>query len=519
MQIFPASCTTSTSRSLRLLALACAFFLTGPVYAFGLDEVGEVAQALAARDFQEVPDDLPKELRELSYDGYRDIRFLPDRALWRKEGLPFELMFFHRGKFATGRVGLYEVSEEGVRPIRYDRDDFDFGRNHLFSDAWGDLGIAGFRVHAALNSAQYKDELIVFLGASYFRALGAGQLYGLSARALAIDTVGAAAEEFPRFTTFWVERPAMGAHELVVYALLDSRRATGAYRFIVRPGKETVVDVQARLYLREGVATLGLAPLTSMFAHGAIQPRASDFRPQVHDSDGLSIAIGEGADGGEWLWRPLINPPNVLVTSFATNQLRGFGLMQRERDFAQYQDTEALYQRRPSVWIAPQGEWGAGRVELVQLPTPDETNDNIVAYWVPARAPAPGQPLEFSYRMHWQGEEQQRPPNGWTVQSRRGHGFVAQGQPDPREVQYVIDFDGPALRALPDAASPEAVISASANARVLESNVYRNAVTGSWRMTMRIDRFPSLQPVELRAFLQFATHVLTETWTSILPAD
>jgi len=490
--------------------------VAGTAAAFGLDEASEVAQALAAKPYRIPRDDLPAELRDLSYDAYRDIRFNSAHALWRGEGLPFEVMFFHRGKFQTGRVGISEISERGIRPISYERGDFDFGQNKLTPEAWGDLGFAGLRVHFALNGPQYKDELVVFLGASYFRALGSGQVYGVSARGLAIDTVGAGGEEFPRFTQFWLERPAPQANSLVIYALLDSPRAAGAYQFTVHPGAQTTVDVRARLYLRAGVATLGLAPLTSMFLHGAIAPRAGDFRPQVHDSDGLMLALGEG---GEWLWRPLVNPPQLLVSSFATGQLRGFGLMQREREFSRYEDTEAQYQRRPSVWITPQGSWGAGRVELVQIPTPDETNDNVVAYWVPQTLPPIGEPLELSYRMQWQGDDQQRPPNGWTVQSRRGHGYVAQGQPDARETQYVIDFDGPALRALGAQDTVDPVVSASANAQVLERNAFRNPVTGTWRMTVRLRRLASSQPVELRAFLQSANHAMTETWTTLIPAD
>src|SRR5205085_6387853 len=158
--------------------------------------------------------------------------------------------------------------------------------------------------------------------------------------------------------------------QVTVYALLESQRATGAYRFDIVPGAETVVRVQARLYLRAAatqVATLGIAPLTSMFFSGENQPRRGDFRPEVHDSDGLQVATGDG----EWLWRPLQNPARMTVTSFAVRELRGFGLMQRDRTFSSYEDTEARYERRPSAWVRPLSDWGPGRVELVQLPTPD----------------------------------------------------------------------------------------------------------------------------------------------------
>ncbi|MBC7955048.1 MAG: glucan biosynthesis protein G [Cytophagales bacterium] len=492
-----------------------------PALAFDFDDVAERARQLAAKPHVAATVALPAELKGLSYDQYRDIRFNPDKALWRKEGLPFELMFFHLGKFQTQPVAINEIVGGTARHIAFDRQDFNYGKNKLSPANWGDLGHAGFRVHYALNNPAHKDELVVFLGASYFRALGQGQHYGLSARGLGIDTVGGAGEEFPRFTEFWIERPAPQASTLVIHALLDSPRAAGAYRFTLRPGDSTVVDVQARLFLRAGVATLGLAPLTSMFQHGENQPRTNDFRPEVHDSDGLMVATGgDGTSGGEWLWRPLVNPKRTLVTSFAMRELKGFGLMQRDRTYANYEDTEAQYQQRPSAWVEPVGNWGPGRVELMQLPTADETNDNVVAYWVPERLPAAGQPLNFAYRLHWQGDKQQRPPSGWALQSRRGHGFVPQEQPrDPNEVQYVVDFDGPALRALPANAVVKAVVSAGANASIVDHNAYRNATTGTWRMTVRVTRLQPALPAELRAFLQTGDHALTETWTTILPPE
>lgn len=480
--------------------------------AFGFEDVAQRALELARLPHAPSPRALPTELKDLSYDQHRDIRFKPERALWRQEGLPFELMFFHLGKYQTQAVAIHEITPQGVRHIAFDRADFDYGKNRLSPASWGDVGLAGFRVHYALNSPDYKDELVVFLGATYLRALGQGQHYGLSARGLGLDSVGGRGEEFPRFTEFWVERPTAHASALVIHALLDSPRATGAYRFTVRPGEETAIDVQARLFLRAGVATLGLAPLTSMFQHGENQPRPGDFRPEVHDSDGLSIASGDG----EWLWRPLQNPKRTLVTSFALRELAGFGLMQRDRAFTSYEDIEAQYERRPSAWVEPQGSWGPGRIELLQLHTPDETNDNIVAYWVPERAPTPGQPLDFAYRLRWQGERQQRPPNGWTLQSRRGRGYT---ELDPDEVQFVVDFDGPALRSLPPGARVEAVVSAGAGGRIAESNAYRNDRTGSWRMTVRAQRTTPAQPLELRAFLHSDAHTLTETWTTIIQPE
>jgi periplasmic glucans biosynthesis protein len=500
-----------------IAGIALTLARAGAANAVGFQDVAERARALAGKPYAVVSAPLPQELNTLGYDRYRDIRFDPKKASWRDQALPFELQFFHRANRHTQQVAIDEIAGGSVRPIVFHAQDFDYGTTGLSPQRWGDLGFAGFRVHYALNTPSYKDELVAFLDASYFRALGRGQRYGLSARGLAIDTLAPKGEEFPRFVEFWVQRPARDARSLVIYALLDSPRATGAYRFTFQPGEDTVVDVQARLYLRDAVGTLGVAPLTSMYVHGANQPRAGDFRPQVHDSDGLMIAIGDGAGGAEWLWRPLVNPAQPLVTSFAAPELRGFGLMQRERRFASYEDTEARYELRPSCWIAPQSRWGPGRVELVQLPAPNEASDNIVAYWVPERMPKPGEPLNVAYRMHWQGDRQQHPPTGWTVQTRLGHG-PATGRGDPRELQYIVDFDGPALRALPNRAAVAAVVSSSANATVVEGNAYHNDATGTWRMTVRLNRLQASQPVELRAFLRHGNTALTETWTMIIPS-
>lgn len=492
----------------------------GPVGAFGFDDVAAQAQLQAQRPYRSVSRPPITELAGLTYDQYRDIRFRPDHALWRKENLPFELMFFHLGKFQTESVRINEVTARGTQHIRYKSADFDYGKNKLSPQTWGDVGFAGFRAHYALNGSAYKDELVVFLGASYFRALGAGQRYGLSARGLAIDTVGGQGEEFPRFTEFWIVRPAAEANTLTIYALLDSPRSSGAYQFDIRPGDETVMDVRARIFLRAKVATLGIAPLTSMFAFGENQPHRTDFRPEVHDSDGLMVATGDG----EWIWRPLLNPDHILTTSFSMRALRGFGLMQRDRNFSSYEDGEARYELRPSAWIEPVGSWGPGRVELMQLSTPDETNDNIVAYWVPEQQPAVGQPLDVAYSLHWQGTQQQRPPGAWVTQTRAGRGFAELAKD---EQQFVVDFTGPSLAALPADANVKAVVTAPANGQIMESNAYRVEATGAWRMTVRVKQLQPTQPTELRGFLQTddasksptgGTHVLTETWSNILPA-
>ena len=477
---------------------------------FGFDDVDRRARAAAEAPFTPAKT-LPRELQNLQYDQYRDIRYKPERFLWRDAKLPFEIAFFHQGWHFDQPVRVNEVTSGGVREITFNPDQFDYGANEVDARVLKGMGYAGFRVHFPVNTPKYKDEVLAFLGASYFRALGKDQRYGLSARGVAVDTAASSGEEFPRFVEFWLERPARDAQALTIYALLDSRRVTGAYRFALRPGVSTWIDVKARLYLREGVGKLGLAPLTSMFYFGENQPSAQgDYRPEVHDSDGLSIHLASG----EWIWRPLANPKRLMLSAFAAPDARGFGLMQRDRDFKRYEDLEAHYERRPSAWVEPRGQWGAGRVELVQIPSPDETNDNIVAYWVPKSLPKPKEPFDFAYRVLWQMEGETKPPGAWVTQTRRGRGYVK--KPD-ESIGFMIDFAGENLKKLAPDALLEGVVTAGDNGKVLEHEAYRNEVTGGVRLALRVRRIDSNKPVELRAFLRSGGETLSETWTYALP--
>lgn len=422
-------------------------------------------------------------------------------------------MFFHEGLYYNYPVRLHELSASGIRDIRFDPELFDYGTNALDRSELRGLGYAGFRVHYSVNSPRYKDEVLVFLGASYFRALGKGQRYGISARGLAIDTALMSGEEFPRFTEFWIERPDPQAHELRFYALLDSPRTSGAYRFVLKPGVDTVLEVRVELYMRENVSKLGIAPLTSMYYFGENQRAGiDDFRPEVHDSDGLSIQSGTG----EWIWRPLVNPKRLLVTSFAVNNPLGFGVLQRDHSFQDYEDLEARYETRPSVWIEPKGKWGSGRIELVQIPTPDETNDNVVAYFVPDASPQPMQPYAFEYRMLWQKDNDTRPPLAYVAQTRRGHGYVR--KPDD-SISMMIDFEGAALKKLPADTPVQGVVTSDSNIELMEANAYHNDVTDGWRLSLRIRRQDDKKPGELRAFLRNGTTTLSETWSYILPVN
>jgi glucans biosynthesis protein len=496
-----------------LALLGALVLLVTDAHAFGLEDVAARAAKLASMSYQKPGGAIPGNIKALSYDQHRDIRFRPDRALWRNTKLPFEIMFFHPGWVYENVVTISEVTTEGVQEVRFDPEAFDYGKNKIDREDVRRLGFAGFRVHFPVNTPKYKDEVLVFLGASYFRGLGRGQRFGLSARGLAIDTAENTGEEFPRFVEFWIERPQVTAKDLTIYALLDSPRAAAAYRFRLTPGVTTTLDVDARLFLRRNVARLGLAPLTSMFLFGSNQRSArEDYRPQVHDSEGLSIQ----AASNEWIWRPLLNPKRLLVTSFSLTNPRGFGLMQRARSFAAYEDLEARYDLRPSAWIALKGPWGPGRIELVQIPVPDETNDNIVAYWVPDWQPKPKEALVYAYSVLWQKDQEVRPPIGWVRETRRGRGYVK--SPDG-SIELHVDFEGPTLTRMPATSTVDTALWIDANGEVLERHTRRNEVTGGWRFVVRLRRVDGGKPVELRAQLKNGNEVLSETWSYVLPPD
>ena len=483
-------------------ALLCLFG-AGQLWAFSLDDVAAEAKTLAEQKYQAARSNLPNEFRDMKYADYQEIRLRNDKVQWADQKTPFKLSFYHQGMHFDTPVKINEVTATKVEEIKYDASRFDFGNVKFDPKATENLGWAGFRVMYPINKSDKQDEIMTMLGASYFRVVGKDQIYGLSARGLAIDTALPSGEEFPRFTEFWIERPKTADKHLVIYALLDSPRATGAYRFILRPGKDSVVDVKATLFLRDSVGKLGIAPLTSMYLFGANQPsKVLNYRRELHDSSGLAIHAGNG----EWIWRPLNNPKHLSVSNFSVENPIGFGLLQRGRDFSHYEDLDDNYHKRPSAWIEPQGDWGKGSVDLVEIPTADETNDNIVAFWSPATQPEPLKPFDFAYRMHWTMDEAALHPkdSAWAQQTLRSTGDVKQSnlirQPDG-SVAYLIDFEGPSLEKLPADAAIRSQVSVGDNAQLVENNLRHNPQTNGWRLTLRLKVKDPSKSTELRAAL------------------
>ncbi len=476
--------------------------------AFTFASVRRLAQERAARPYHIRSTPLPRALATLSYDQYRDIQFRPAAALWRGQSM-FDVQFFHRGFNFSRQVNIYEVLPSGVWPVTYSPSMFRFGRSVPRVMLPADLGFAGLSVHYPLNTPGYDDEVIAFLGASYFRALGRNQGYGVSARGLAIDTATPAGEEYPYFTDFWLVRPQPNQHSTTLYALLDSPSLAGAYKFNVRPGTITQVQVTAELYPRRTVDKLGIAPLTSMFLYGknSARRRFDDWRPEVHDSDGLMMQTGTG----EWLWRPLDNPRKLEVNRFMDDNPKGFGLIQRDRNFADYEDPQSQFERRPSYWVQPLGDWGKGGIELVEIPSDEEIHDNIDAYWVPSAPVVPHAPIRFSYLLSaYLHSDDRWPPGGKVVATRFGpvmNGATA--VPGMRLV--LIDFTGGDLDSLLPAQPVRADVWADGGA-VSDVTVQRIPENGHWRVTMEVKPSGD-QPVDMRCYLKLYGEALTETWT------
>lgn len=480
------------------------------------DTIQSRARDLAARPYQAPdPERLPAWMKNLSYDQYRDIRFNPNQSLWMEGNLPFRAMFFHPGYLFKEPVTLNEFTSSHQQQIRLSEAYFDYGpliREH--GNLPPDGGFAGFRLHYPLNNPEYHDELIVFQGASYWRALGKNQHYGLSSRGVAVDTgLEGVPEEFPSFREFWLRKPIEGETHARIYALMDGPSCSGAYLFKILPGNQTVVDVKAVIFMRREVKRLGIAPMSSMYWFGEnSRRRFDDFRPEVHDSDGLAVRMGSGIR----LWRPLTNDSGKLESSFLlADKCVGFGLLQRDRQFATYEDGEAAYHQRPSLWIEPTSDWGPGRVVLTEIPTTNELMDNVVAMWEPAINPKAGDRVEFAYRQYWTKDADPSQAGGYVVATRTG---LHDWQPEQRTV--MVEFAGASLEeqeASGLAAVVEPVGDQAAKIKVQGINI-QQMPDKRWRVSFQIaplaenGKLADVGPLELRCFLKRGEDFLTETW-------
>lgn len=481
--------------------------------AFSFDILAGMARDIAGKPYVAPDDQLPASMKGLDYDAYRKIAYRPDHAKWADANSPFQIHAFHMGWLFKEPVAMYEVADGKATPMQFSAADFRYQdpdvAASIASGPWP--GIAGFRIHFPLNKPDVLDELISFLGASYFRALGRGSIYGLSARGLVINSWVEGPEEFPRFSAFYLERPDDGT-TIVVNALLEGPSVAGAYRFEITPGNdhvsETVINVTARLFFRADVKEIGIAPLTSMFLFAANNRSAfDDYREQVHDSSGLMIE----QKTGEVIWRPLNNPPGPANSYLWEDSPRSFGLFQRDRAFSNYEDTGAQYERRPSVKIEPLDDWGQGHVRLIEIPSKLEADDNIGAFWIPAAPVTAGTQLEFRYRMRWGDlRPDENAPLAYVEETRAGQGGVSGVANAASLRKFVVDFKGgPLAKWNPD--TPPDIVATVSGGTLKVSTIERIADNGMWRLVLDVEA-QQTEIMELKAYLVGQGKQLTETW-------
>ncbi len=477
--------------------------------AFSFDVLTSRMREAAGKAYKAPSITLPKPIQKLTYDQYKAIAFRPERALWADINAQFRLEAFHMGWLFKEPVRLFEVVDGMAMPIIFTDEDFEY-RPPLKAEDFKDLkmpGVAGFRIYFPLNRPDVFDELIVFQGASYFRALGHGNNYGISARGLAIDTATSKDEEFPSFTEFYIERPTPTATKIRIYAALEGPSVTGAYAFNVIPGEDTVTDISARLFFRSDINRLGIAPLNSMFLFGENNRYVfDDYRAQVHDSDGLQIVSQEGAQ----LWRTL-NNPSVLANSFFSNSsVASFALLQRQRGFADYEDAEAHYERRPSLRVQPSGDWGKGNVQLVEIPSDLEQNDNIVSFWIPDQPAKAGQSMEVAYRLSWGDLKAEPSVLARAVGTRTGVGGPSGIKNEAGLRKFVVDFSGGMLSSVAGDAKVAAKTSVGGG-DVVGSSIERIDSKGIWRVSFDV-RPGGDAPLEMSSYLVLAERPISETW-------
>ncbi|MGO9683565.1 MAG: glucan biosynthesis protein [Beijerinckiaceae bacterium] len=478
--------------------------------AFSFDRLKQTAARMAREPYVGPARPAPDIVAKIDYEAWGKIKFEINPALFANGPGRFPVSFFHLGMFFRKAVEMHVVSAGRSRQIIYDLDMFEMPVDSPARQLPKGAGFAGLRVQEARDAKLdwHKNDWVAFLGADYFRAIGELHQYGCSSRAIALDVaVAGKAEEFPDFTKFYIDETAAG-DSLTIYALLEGPSIVGASKFVMTRGNGVVMDIDQALFLRAAISRFGIAPLTSMYWFSeTIKPTAVDWRPEVHDSDGLAMWTGKG----ERLWRPLNNPPRIMASSFLDENPRGFGLLQRDRVFDHYLDG-VFYDRRPSLWVEPKSTWGKGAIQLVEIPTDDEIHDNIVAMWVPEKPIEAGSSVDISYRLYWLADEPTPTELARCVATRLGNGGQP-GKPRPKGVRkFMVEFLGAPLAALPFGVKPEPVLWAS---RGTFSYIYTEAVSddvpGHWRAQFDLTVTGS-DPVEMRLYLKSGDKILSETW-------
>jgi glucans biosynthesis protein len=458
---------------------------------FGFADVEEAARALAESPYRNAGYQVPDFLLSITEAQWNTLGFNPEYTLWQNTGLPFEARFFHPGFIYNGMVSIEIVENGQSKKIPFSADMFNYD-NPAFAGQVrnGEVDFAGFSLYFPLHGDAYKDEIAVFLGATYFRALGRHTGYGLAARGLALNT-GLPEEEFPYFRKFWLVKPEADATSITVYALMDSPGMTGAFHYVITPGTSTVMDVSVNLFPRKGISRpprLELAPISSMFlfSESGGGTAAEDYRPEVHNSDGLLYVSEE-----RWFWRPLSNPGRLAVNGFNLANPRGFGLIQRDDQFDHYRDTSSHFERRPSLWVEPSGDWGPGKLQLIEIPSSKEIHDNILVFWTADNSGAEGAaaqpPYSFAYKLYWMAPNTAPHTQGRVAETRVQH-------LDGGITRFIIDFESVYLNALPEDTGLSSVIETPEGSPVLEKQLTKNPAAGGWRLQFNV-RLPKQEGV------------------------
>jgi periplasmic glucans biosynthesis protein len=483
----------------------------GTAFNFSYDILKKQALALSQKPYAPSPKPSPELVSKIDYDAHGKLKYKYDAAALADTAFP--VTFQHVGQYFPFSVKMHQVEGEKAKEILYSQNLFTVPDGHVAKGLKQDpSAFAGlWLMEGKAGDWKKKEPWATWLGASYFRAVGELGQVGLSARGLALSPgQGPGPEEFPQFVSFYLKAAAREDEPVTIYALLDSPSVTGAYKFLCSRGKGVVMEIEKTLYLRKDVPNIAIAPLTSMYWYSeTIKPTAIDWRPEVHDSDGLALFTGTG----ERIWRPLNNPTRTMTSSFVDNNPRGFGLLQRDREFLHYLDG-VKYEKRPSAWVEPLGQWGKGAVQLVELPTDDEIHDNIVAAWVPEKAPKAGDVLTYKYKLHWLADEPTPTPLARVTATRLGRGGQP-GQTRPQGVRkFLVEFNGGPLVSLPKGVLPQAVLTASRGTfgayQYMEA--VPNEIAGHWRVQFDL-QVEGVEPVEMRCFLKLGETIASETWS------
>jgi len=336
-----------------------------------------------------------KILLPIEYEKYSEIRFKPEYTFWR-ENSKFHMQFFPQGYIYQESIKINEVWEDYQTPIFYQGSYFSIPHG-INIDKFNELsGFSGLKLLYPINSENVHEEFAVFQGSSYFRIISKGQIYGLSARGIAINTGLQTPEEFPIFSEFWIEKPKPKSEKVIVHSHLVGNSIEGYYKFTLYPGEVSKAEVTFESIIKRDIEKIGIAPLTSMFWYGESSTSLNPPYPESHDSDGLLIQ-----DDQTFIWIPLENPKKPTTTIFKVKKLKGFGLMQRDREFSSYEDPRYEYHKRPSAWVEPVNSenWENGYISLYRIPTRDDLMDNIIVFYSPEKLPTKGDNIKFSYNI------------------------------------------------------------------------------------------------------------------------